>query len=548
MVNLLASLGLSLYYEYQTLEVSDMAHTETDFKEGSFSQFVFDNADLNVFTLDGYNTSLAMVGIKCVTPASSAQRCSKISRLTKLATSNECGRLDITPLEIFHSIPNIQGGGLDNFVVEHLESQNIPIPEWKGFMNSITEGCYRERTKVVPLPLVNTPPLNYDTDYTSLRYAAELCGTIKQNCAIITFDQPLYWKAREIVAASPSDSQLSNTVVWLDRFYLLMSYLWCIGYLMGGSGVKKLFSTIYAQLSVYKMLQGHDFAGAVRGHLLVQTTLSNIIFSQLGVWSDMTIETKVMQSFKTNTCLTHRRCISDSVISKWIVEMSVTHGMCALLEEFRGVLFSPSVQHVDFRMTRITRNTTDIGKLAAWFRSHSLFPIMEGIMSIAPGVVEDCTIINCYEVVTTGKQTLSFFFKASPSVKKDDDLWMYLEHELVPFPLSLFNGSGMRKPKKSVMYAFFNTTKKDWNPSNFDMVIDGGYRMPKVIWPRGCAVSTIWDAYINRQAPGDADLLIVTTAIDKSKPLDKSTVAVIGEDGDLEVLLMAKTPTDRDVL
>ncbi|KAJ8896028.1 hypothetical protein PR048_001369 [Dryococelus australis] len=73
-------------------------------------------------------------------------------------------------------------------------------------------------------------------------------------------------------------------------------------------------------------------------------------------------------------------------------------------------------------------------------------------------------------------------------------------------------------------------------------------------WNRMKKLITLLKSQLNengiesRQAPGDADLLIVTTAIDKSKPLDKSTVAVIGGDIDLAVLLMAKTPPDQDIL
>ncbi|KAJ8890485.1 hypothetical protein PR048_009994 [Dryococelus australis] len=96
---------------------------------------------------------------------------------------------------------------------------------------------------------------------------------------------------------------------------------------------------------------------------------------------------------------------SGVVISKWIVEISATHDICGSLKEFCGILFS-SEQHVDFSMTHITRNTANIGKLAAWFDNHPTFLIMIGIMSIATGVLGYCTIINCYEAVTVGKQAM----------------------------------------------------------------------------------------------------------------------------------------------
>ena len=42
-------------------------------------------------------------------------------------------------------------------------------------------------------------------------------------------------------------------------------------------------STVYAPTSVEKMLQGLAFARAVRGHLITQTALSNIIFEHIDI-------------------------------------------------------------------------------------------------------------------------------------------------------------------------------------------------------------------------------------------------------------------------
>ncbi|KAJ8885164.1 hypothetical protein PR048_011360 [Dryococelus australis] len=55
--------------------------------------------------------------------------------------------------------------------------QNIPempeLPEWKGFMHLLCEMINSEKSEVIPLPFINSPPTNDDTLYTALRYAAE---------------------------------------------------------------------------------------------------------------------------------------------------------------------------------------------------------------------------------------------------------------------------------------------------------------------------------------------------------------------------------------
>ena len=76
----------------------------------------------------------------------------------------------------------------------------------------------------------------------------------------VTFDQPLYVKAVDMVAASVNGNDLSSVVVRLGGFHLLMSFMGVVGYIMGGSGLKELWSLVYAVDTVDKMLNGHAYA------------------------------------------------------------------------------------------------------------------------------------------------------------------------------------------------------------------------------------------------------------------------------------------------
>lgn len=69
--------------------------------------------------------------------------------------------------------------------------------------------------------------------------------------------------------------------VRLGGFHMLMSFLGCIGHTMAGSGLKELLGVVYAANLVDKMLTGHAYARAVRGHILVQGALSQIILKQV---------------------------------------------------------------------------------------------------------------------------------------------------------------------------------------------------------------------------------------------------------------------------
>ncbi|CAH2107274.1 unnamed protein product [Euphydryas editha] len=83
-------------------------------------QFVFDNVDFNVFTIDGLNTLHVMGGIKCITPSNSVEKGRHVPRLKHMPPSHDIGELiGIVPLQTFQ-----KGASLESVVV-----RRIIIPE-----------------------------------------------------------------------------------------------------------------------------------------------------------------------------------------------------------------------------------------------------------------------------------------------------------------------------------------------------------------------------------------------------------------------------------
>ncbi|KAK4315550.1 hypothetical protein Pmani_013241 [Petrolisthes manimaculis] len=124
------------------------------------------------------------------------------------------------------------------------------------------------------LPFINLEACNPSTIYTALCFAQEQCDKHNLKICPVTFDQPLYQKAAEIVAAS---RDLVKVVVRLGGFHLLMSYLGSIGKIMTGIGLEDLWKLEYAKGSVVHMLTGHTFSGAVRAHILTLLALINVL-------------------------------------------------------------------------------------------------------------------------------------------------------------------------------------------------------------------------------------------------------------------------------
>lgn len=120
-------------------------------------------------------------------------------------------------------------------------------------------------------------------------------------------------KAREIVAASDSNSELTNVFVRLGGFHMLMSFLGSIGYIMDGSGIKEALSQIYASNSVDKMLDGHAYSRSIRGHMLLRLALSIVMFEDMKIESHDDLDELIEQM--TNNDVNYEnveRCVNNS--------------------------------------------------------------------------------------------------------------------------------------------------------------------------------------------------------------------------------------------
>lgn len=185
LLTLLSNLGFSATYnEAQMLEMSATLQSELQITPGPFCQFVFDNADFHISTLDGLNTFHSMGGIECLTPKSALVPAQPLEKITKAPTDKSIVCRGVLQLKTFE---NLNGRGLKNIAIEALPCLEAPntkvqmpsttdllwmcgkffgvadIPGWRGFMEVITAGKEFQQTKVLCLPFVNSPPTHYDT-------------------------------------------------------------------------------------------------------------------------------------------------------------------------------------------------------------------------------------------------------------------------------------------------------------------------------------------------------------------------------------------------
>ncbi|KAG8194132.1 hypothetical protein JTE90_000970 [Oedothorax gibbosus] len=103
LVNVLSSLGFSSSYdEVSRFELTAVLHPGASLKKKAFCQFIFDNADFNVNTLNGEGTFHAMGGIFSITPSTSVVLDQNINRVIKCSSEQYLSQIVPVERRAFH--------------------------------------------------------------------------------------------------------------------------------------------------------------------------------------------------------------------------------------------------------------------------------------------------------------------------------------------------------------------------------------------------------------------------------------------------------------
>jgi hypothetical protein len=150
-------------------------------------------------------------------------------------------------------------------------NKNTLRPNWSGFMHltTVTFNHHSPKSSIRMLPIIDLSPSDENCIFSTLLFVKEQAKCQNIPVPRITFDQPLWIKALEIVYAKSL-----KIVVRLGGFHSLMSFLGSVGKLMSGSGLEDMLGTVYGENTVVHMLSGKAFARALRGHFLVDAALT----------------------------------------------------------------------------------------------------------------------------------------------------------------------------------------------------------------------------------------------------------------------------------
>ncbi|KAJ8892917.1 hypothetical protein PR048_005498 [Dryococelus australis] len=151
------------YRETLKYEASATLNSSTCIKKLTYAQYIFDNADYNIRTLNGYGSFHVMGGVQTVSPHSTLLNQNPVPRNIPATAMSAVGSLAYSPMVWYKHVRLEPESAQNTRLLEVLwavvftsDSSTVSKPSWN-----------------VPLPFINDDPNNQSIIYTALVYAAK---------------------------------------------------------------------------------------------------------------------------------------------------------------------------------------------------------------------------------------------------------------------------------------------------------------------------------------------------------------------------------------
>lgn len=274
-----------------------------DFRKDQFVQYAADNVDHNIRTIDGLNTFHGMGIIAAITPRVNKSLPVPRCKVTKDDIA-AVGTIKIHYHEGINHFSNLVYEDLLD-VQDSNSKQNLhilwklmwplrsPRTSWSGMMQMVRRSSHPGQSSVIFLPMIDLNPSDMSCIYSTLVF---ICNHAKKysTVPVVTFDQPLWWKAAMLLENETTDSDVRQVVLKLGGFHIEMSFLGCIGSLMAESGITEALKTIYAENVIQHILSGKAVQRAVRAHQLLVSVINALLLEKaFGISLSDTSETSI---------------------------------------------------------------------------------------------------------------------------------------------------------------------------------------------------------------------------------------------------------------
>jgi len=153
------------------------------------------------------------------------------------------------------------------------------VPAWSGF-NALVSTKSVPAAKIRYLPFINASPSDLSTIFTTLLRLVETAQELGQPHILVTADLAIYSKAQQILWSRPKSLE-GKVTMRLGGMHLTMAFLASIGKLFGDGGLHDILvsSEVYASATANQMLQGKQYARAIRCIRLAHEALTHLFLT-----------------------------------------------------------------------------------------------------------------------------------------------------------------------------------------------------------------------------------------------------------------------------
>ena len=367
---------------------------------------------------------------------------------------------------------------------------------------------------------------------------------------VLTFDQPLFWKASEIVNEVEDSSPLKEVLLLLGSFHMLMNLLGAIGTSMEGSGLKEILETIYGENAVVHMMKGKAVQRALRGHLLVDQCLTNQIVSQI-IESEQEFEIHLLELEQLYS-QTKDGIINVATLSRSdcmdTIACSVAAKKCELSESSKTSKLCLNYQ----QMLRIVRELIEADRTGSWeMHLHAIsecLPIFAAAghpnyLKSAYLYLQKMTVLEIEHPDVFQK-----FMQGYHVIRRSDKFWAGLGCDLVieqTLMRSLKSTGGLTRGSGMTEHLMMSSPVSSAYNCAMQQFCEMRYTSSEQHKEETLAAGLKQNDCHVVQAEGDADVDIIRAVVDSSK---QGTTTLIGEDTDLLILLLYHGDVDcKDV-
>lgn len=212
---------------------------------GTSVLFAGDNVDHNIITIDGKGTFHGMGMIAALTPGRKRSHLVTRQKISDLSIV-QASKIPVKEYRFsthalrnvkFKELPAQLGFDMKIDIWELSLHFKQTVPGWQGMMHILHQGQTHPGVySVLYLPMIDMYPGDKSCILSTLEFLSDLA--VRYHFPpVVTFDQPLYWKASEIIQTAPDNSHLKGIVLRPGIFHAFMNLLGAIGTLMAGTGL-----------------------------------------------------------------------------------------------------------------------------------------------------------------------------------------------------------------------------------------------------------------------------------------------------------------------